>query len=254
MVVQLLGKEDRNQPWTLVAKGTTILRRLLRDCQWCRWYLQRVLGSAFASEVAISSCLPSLLISSFQQYLGEGWVTFGYQILLSLSVQAFGFGYAGVLRRFVVYPAWAIFPSVLPHLALNRALLVRDTKNESIHGWKIPRYRFFWLTCGLMFVYFWLPNKFFQALHAFNWMTWIAPKNAPLATITGFYGGIGFNPWATFDWNVAGTGARTFPLLHLLLVRHPNLLSFYSYHAILRISAAIHRTSPLSPCHSRHLL
>ena len=58
-----------------------------------------------------------------------------------------------------------------------------------------------------MFVWFWFPNKLFQALHAFNWMTWIAPENKNLAIVAGFYGVLGFNPWAAFDWNVSGTGA-----------------------------------------------
>lgn len=55
-----------------------------------------------------------------------------------------------------------------------------------------------------MFVYFWIPNYLFKALRSFNWMTWIAPENFTLAMITGFWGGMGFNPWATFDYNVAG--------------------------------------------------
>lgn len=57
-----------------------------------------------------------------------------------------------------------------------------------------------------MFVYFWIPNYLFKALRSFNWMTWIAPENFTLAMITGFWGGMGFNPWATFDYNVAGVG------------------------------------------------
>ena len=58
-------------------------------------------------------------------------------------------------------------------------------------------------------------------------MTWISPQNFTLGTlclyflytssdphlamVTGFYGGVGFNPWATFDWNVSGTGALVTP-------------------------------------------
>lgn len=38
-----------------------------------------------------------------------------------------------------------------------------------------------------------------------NWMTWIAPNNFALANITGSYGGMGFNPISTLDWNTAGT-------------------------------------------------
>jgi len=39
-----------------------------------------------------------------------------------------------------------------------------------------------------------------------NWMTWIAPNNFALANITGSYGGMGFNPISTLDWNTAGSG------------------------------------------------
>ena len=42
-------------------------------------------------------------------------------------------------------------------------------------------------------------------------MTWISPQNFTLAMVTGFYGGMGINPWATFDWNVSGTNALVTP-------------------------------------------
>lgn len=145
------------------------------------------------------------------QYLGQTWVTFPYEILLALSVQFFGFGVAGLLRRFVVYPVTAIWPSVLPTLALNRALILPENKNEVINGWTLTRYRFFMYAAALMFVYFWIPNFLFTGLHSFNWMTWIAPNNFNLAMVTGYYGGMGYNPWATFDWNVAGSGALVTP-------------------------------------------
>ena len=106
----------------------------------------------------------------------------------------------------VIYPPQAIWPGLLPKIALNRALVVPE-KRETINGWTLSRYHFFLLTFGAMFVWFWIPNTLFQALHAFNWMTWIAPNNYPLGMITGFYGGMGFNPLATFDWNVSGTNS-----------------------------------------------
>lgn len=83
-----------------------------------------------------------------------------------------------------------MWPSVLPTLALNRALLVPE-KKENINGWTLSRYRFFFMCFGAMFLYFWIPNFLFQALHSFNWMTWIAPNNFNLGMITGFYGGMG---------------------------------------------------------------
>ena len=151
------------------------------------------------------------LVQKLPQYLNQTWVNFGYEIVLALAVQFFGFGFAGLLRRFVIFPVTAIWPKVLPILALNRALIKPEDKNERVNGWKMTRYRFFLLAFVAMFLYFWIPNTLFTALHAFNWMTWIAPNNFNLGMVTGFYGGMGFNPVATFDWNVAGTNYLVTP-------------------------------------------
>jgi len=151
------------------------------------------------------------LVQELPQYLDQTWVTFGYEIVLALSTQFFGFGFAGLLRRFVIYPITAIWPKVLPTIALNRALVIPEKRGEIVNGWKLTRYRFFLLAFLAMFLYFWIPNSLFTALRSFNWMTWISPNNFNLAMVTGFYGGMGYNPWATFDWNVSGTGMLVTP-------------------------------------------
>lgn len=151
------------------------------------------------------------LVQELPQYLNRRWVTFSYQIVLALSTQFFGFGFAGLLRRFVIYPVTALWPKVFPTLALNRALLVPEKKGEVVNRWRLTRYKFFLLAFAAMFLYFWIPNFLFTALHAFNWMTWVAPNNFNLGMVTGFYGGLGYNPWATFDWNVSGTGMLVTP-------------------------------------------
>ncbi|KAJ8143157.1 hypothetical protein OY671_003715 [Metschnikowia pulcherrima] len=134
-------------------------------------------------------------------FYGVKWATWGYQILLILSTQFMGFGFAGIMRKFAVYPTRAIWPSILPTLALNKALIQKEPK-ENINGWTISRYRFFLIAFVASFLYFWFPDYIFQALSTFNWMTWISPRNATLAVITGSVGGLGLNPITTFDWNI----------------------------------------------------
>ncbi|CAH2352877.1 oligopeptide transporter 2 [[Candida] railenensis] len=134
-------------------------------------------------------------------FYGNTWVTWGYQVLLSLSTNFLGFGFAGVLRRFACYPIKAIWPTLLPTLALNQALL-NPTKKENINGWKVSRYYFFFTTFGASFLWFWVPDYLFGALSYFNWMTWIKPESFNLAMITGSVGGLGLNPITTFDWNI----------------------------------------------------
>ena len=118
---------------------------------------------------------------------------------------------AGILRRLAVYPVEAVWPSQLPVLALNRALIEKDNKNETINGWRITRYTCFWISACVFLIYYWIPNEFFGALRLFNWMTWIAPSSLSLAVVTGSYGGMGFNPWSTWDPNVSGFAAVNSP-------------------------------------------
>jgi hypothetical protein len=54
---------------------------------------------------------------------------------------------------------------------------------------------------GAMFIYFWFPGYIIQAMSYFNWMTWIAPDNVNLAAVTGSVGGLGLNPFSTWDWS-----------------------------------------------------
>ncbi|KAK9490097.1 OPT oligopeptide transporter protein-domain-containing protein [Lipomyces doorenjongii] len=149
-------------------------------------------GSNFMSY-AVTMKLP--------MFFGLDFVGFGFMLLMNLSTQFFGFGIAGLLRRWVVYPSKAVWPTILPILQLNKTLLLPDTK-RSIYGWTITKYKFFFIVFILTFFYFFIPNYLFTALSTFNWITWIAPQNKILAFVSGSNIGMGFNPWTTFDWSV----------------------------------------------------
>ncbi|KAH7137462.1 OPT oligopeptide transporter protein-domain-containing protein [Dactylonectria estremocensis] len=131
--------------------------------------------------------------------------SFGFQICLALSMNLMGFGLAGLARRFLVYPAFCIWPRSLVTVALNQSL--HNEANTAVPGpfkrlYNISRYKFFLLAFGLMFVWFWFPEHIVSAASLFNWMAWIAPNNFNLTAITGLKKGLGFNPLPTFDWNI----------------------------------------------------
>ncbi|KAI0891286.1 OPT-domain-containing protein [Annulohypoxylon nitens] len=135
-----------------------------------------------------------------QSYAGQ----FSYQILIALSTNYIGYGMAGMIRRFLVYPSYCVWPSSLVTIALNAAFHNdRNTPVESPFGkiFTVSRIKFFGITFAAMFVYFWFPNYIFTALSVFSWLTWISPNNVNLSAITGFYNGLGINPWPTWDWN-----------------------------------------------------
>lgn len=160
------------------------------------------------------------LVQRLPKYYNQSWVSWGYEITLALSVQFLGFGFAGLLRRVAIYPTTMLWPSVLPTLALNRVLCQpgKDKGDAPLNGWRISQKVFFLIVFTCMFIWWWIPNVVFRALRTFNWMTWISPQNVALAVVTGSYGGLGFNPIATFEWSQSGTGALITPWFRCVAV------------------------------------
>lgn len=152
-----------------------------------------------------------LLVMRLPIFFNQEWAGFGFAICLALANQIFGLGAAGILRRLTVYPIEAVWPKILPTLALNRTLITGDNKRENINGWTMTRYVCFMISAGVFIFYYWIPNRFFEALRLFNWMTWISPNSLNLAIVTGSYGGMGFNPWSTWDPNASGSLAMESP-------------------------------------------
>jgi OPT family small oligopeptide transporter len=169
------------------------------------WTFKEQMFATITFNIAIytTNSYGMILVQRSPVYYGLGFIDFGYQLMLTLFVQLMGMGLAGYLRRFSVYPVKALWPTLMPVIAMNRALTKPEPK-ETINGWSISRYRFFFVAAASMFFYYWLPGFLFTALSQFNWMTWIAPDNFKLAVLTGSNMGLGlFNPVTTFDWNVA---------------------------------------------------
>lgn len=169
------------------------------------WTFKEQMFATITFNIAIytTNSYGMILVQRSPVYYGLGFINFGYQLMLTLFVQLMGMGFAGYLRRFSVYPVKALWPTILPIIAMNRAL-TKPEPRENINGWTISRYKFFFVAAGSMFVYYWIPGYLFTALSQFNWMTWIDPRNITLAILTGSNLGLGlFNPITTFDWNVA---------------------------------------------------
>jgi len=147
-------------------------------------------------------------IQVLPRFFNQPWaISVGYQILIALSTNFIGYGLAGICRRFLVYPAYCVWPSSLVTIALNSAFHDASTEAAAVAGplnsvWKMPRLKYFGFAFTLMFIYFWFPNYVFAALSFFSWMSWISPSNVNLANITGGISGLGLNPIPTFDWNI----------------------------------------------------
>lgn len=131
----------------------------------------------------------------YKQDFGIGW-----QFMLTISTQSLGYGIAGIMRRFLVYPASMIWPANLVSVTLMNAMYeANDAPDPTVLGGRMPRYRWFAIITFGAFVYYFIPGFFAQFLSTFAFATWIAPNNPVVNQLFGYTSGLSLIP-ITFDW------------------------------------------------------
>ncbi|OAQ84743.1 small oligopeptide transporter, OPT family [Purpureocillium lilacinum] len=146
-------------------------------------------------SVAYSTDIILAQLIFYKQNFGILW-----QLLLTISTQSLGYGIAGTMRKFLVYPASMIWPSNLVAVTLMNAMYEENTpKDPSVIGGRMPRYRWFmWVTIGA-FAYYFIPGFLVKCLSVFAFVTWIAPQNVVVNQLFGGTTGLSLIP-ITFDW------------------------------------------------------
>ncbi|KAI1660364.1 small oligopeptide transporter [Daldinia decipiens] len=123
-----------------------------------------------------------------------------FQLVLTISTQSLGYGIAGMMRRFLVYPASMIWPGNLVAVALMNAMYEKHEAPEpSIIGGRMPRYRWFGIMTFVSALYYFIPGYFAQFLSVFAFATWMAPQNPVVNQLFGGTTGLSLLP-ITFDW------------------------------------------------------
>ncbi|KAJ4270301.1 hypothetical protein NW762_001980 [Fusarium torreyae] len=174
-------------------KTLTRWRRWLAQGRWnekehtCVYVSSNVaFGFAFATDV---------IVEQTQFYNQEAPIV--YQLLLTISTQILGYGFAGITRRFLVRPSGMIWPGTLMSAAMFSTL--HKQENKPAGGWTISRWKFFYIVWTVSFLFYFLPGLLMPALSYFNVITWFAPKNVVIANLFGVSSGLGLFP-LTFDW------------------------------------------------------
>ncbi|KAL7627030.1 hypothetical protein AAE478_003806 [Parahypoxylon ruwenzoriense] len=128
-----------------------------------------------------------------------------FQLVLTISTQSLGYGIAGMMRKFLVYPASMIWPGNLVAVALMSAMYEEpQAPDPSIIGGRMPRYRWFGLITLASGLYYFIPGYFAQCLSIFAFATWMAPQNPVVNQLFGGTTGLSLLP-ITFDWTqIAG--------------------------------------------------
>lgn len=148
-------------------------------------------GVAYATDVLLAQEI------MYKQHFG--W---GFQMLLVITTQCVGFGMAGIVRRFLIWPAAMIWPQTLANSSLMYALHDHAPSDPSqTNGWKIGKYKWFLVIMTASFTWYWFPGYIATGLSYFNWICWIAPANVVVNQIFGNETGFGLIP-ITFDWTI----------------------------------------------------
>ncbi|KAG0204416.1 hypothetical protein BGX28_003632 [Mortierella sp. GBA30] len=122
---------------------------------------------------------------------------FGFlaNFLLILTTQLVGYGLAGILRRYLVYPAAMIWPSNLVTVALFNTL----HRRENLAPGQWTRQKFFAVFSIVSFCYYWIPAYIFPVLTSLTLLCYIKPSSVMLSQLTGSHGlGMGV---LSLDWN-----------------------------------------------------
>ncbi|KAF4969778.1 hypothetical protein FSARC_3055 [Fusarium sarcochroum] len=141
-----------------------------------------------------------------------------FQLLLTISTQSVGYGIAGMLRKFLVYPASMIWPENLVGVTLMNAMYERnDAPDPTVLGGTMHRYRWFTIVTGCAFAYYFIPGFLAQFLSIFAVATWMAPQNPVVNQLFGGQTGLSLLP-LTFDWTqIAGyVGSPLIPPWHAI--------------------------------------
>ncbi|KAG0203913.1 hypothetical protein BGX28_003965 [Mortierella sp. GBA30] len=140
-------------------------------------------------------------------YYNDSW-GFGGGLLLVISTQFVGYGFAGALRRFLVRPATMVWPVNLVNATLFHTLhrgnpangVLRVSEHEEATSWKISRNMFFFVIAAASFVYYWLPGYIFPLLTSISWLCWINRDSLLLNQLGSGLKGVGYGSF-TLDWS-----------------------------------------------------
>lgn len=183
-------------------------------------------GTAYATDIILAQ------VAFYKQDFGVG-----FQLLLVLTTQSLGYGIAGLLRKFLVYPAAMIWPANLVGVTLMHAMHEKfeapDPSIPAIFGGAMSRYRWFGYVFLGMFLYYFIPGFLAQFLSVFAFMTWIFPQNPVINQLFGGTTGLSLIP-ITFDWTqiVGFVGDPMIPPWHAIANTLVGVVSFYVFGAL----------------------
>ncbi|KAJ3509706.1 hypothetical protein NLJ89_g5072 [Agrocybe chaxingu] len=115
-----------------------------------------VIMSSTAASVAVAMEIIAALDLFYDLRLNSAVAIFSI-----FSTQMIGYGFAGILRTFLVYPTYAFYPTYISIVNLLQSLHFGGTLNAK-------RRKFFWVVFAAIFFWEWIPQYAFPLLTAIS--------------------------------------------------------------------------------------
>ncbi|XP_043692383.1 oligopeptide transporter 1-like [Telopea speciosissima] len=121
-------------------------------------------------------------------------------VLLALSTQMLGYGWAGLFRKYLVDSPYMWWPVSLVQVSLFRALHEKERRPKG----RLTRLQFFLIALGSCFAYSVIPTYLFPSITALSFICWIWPNSITAHQIGGGVQGLGLLSFG-LDWNVVSS-------------------------------------------------
>ncbi|OMO57538.1 Tetrapeptide transporter, OPT1/isp4 [Corchorus olitorius] len=150
-------------------------------------------GAAFGNGAAYAVGIVTIIKAFYGRNISfvSGW-------LLILTTQLMGYGWAGILRKYVVEPAHMWWPANLVQISLFRTLHGKE-ENEGKRG--ISRVKFFVIALVCSFCWYVVPGYLFKTLSSVSLVCLAFPKSVTAHQIGSGLSGLGIGAF-TLDWTV----------------------------------------------------
>jgi OPT family small oligopeptide transporter len=145
-------------------------------------------GTAFGNGDAYAVGIVTIIKAFYKRSIG-----FFPGLLVVITTQVLGYGWAGLMRRFLVDPAHMWWPINLVQVTVFRTLHEKET------GKGLKRIKFFLIAMMVMFAYYVLPGYLFMMLTFFSWVCWAWPNSVTAHQLGSGLNGLGIGA-VSFDW------------------------------------------------------
>ncbi|CAL5364594.1 unnamed protein product [Camellia sinensis] len=155
---------------------------------------EHVLITIFANSGA-GSVYATHILSAVKLFYKKK-LTFFPALIVMVTTQVLGFGWAGLFRKYLVEPGEMWWPSNLVQVSLFRALHEKEHRPKG----GTTRTQFFLITFICGFAYYIFPGFLFQMLTSISWVCWLAPKSVLVQQLGSGLQGLGIGSLG-FDWS-----------------------------------------------------